>query len=76
MKTENIVQARENPDVQNKPFAGLYRTYSEFDATEVKRLAHLLTQSQKIRQVDFKSLFCTIEKQSILSIFHREQKLL
>ena len=51
-----------------RPFLGLYRTFSELDIIEIKRLKHLIDSKQKIDCVCLSTLCTVIRGHSIFSL--------
>ena len=48
---------------------GFYRTFSELDLIELKRIEDLLKQNKVIKRIDFDTIFSSFECQSLFSYF-------
>ena len=48
---------------------GLYRTFSELDLHELRRIEMLVSQNKIIKKIDFYTIFSSFRGQSLFSYF-------
>jgi hypothetical protein len=73
LKKQTILSSRDQAKVLSlyeecRPFLGLYRTFSEIDIIEIKRLKKLIDTKQKIDNVGLSTLCTVIRGHPIFSL--------